>query len=164
MNGPMGLLESTGNPVTYLDLFLGRIPGSLGEMSALLLILGGLLLVIIRIVNWEIPLTYLGTFALLIWVFDGGRYGGGLFSGDVLFHLLSGGLMLGAWFMASDMVTVPLIWKGRIIFGAGCGLFTFIFRSYGSLPEGVSLAIILMNIFTPLIDKFIVPKRYGVGS
>lgn len=162
VNGPMSLLKSLEIPVTYLDLFLGRIPGSLGEMSALLLILGGLLLVFLRIVNWEIPFSYLLSFSLLIWVFDGRHYSGGMFSGDVLFHLLTGGLMLGVWFMATDMVTSPLTRKGRFLFGLGCGFLTFVLRSYGNLPEGVSLAIILMNIVTPLIDRYIVPKRYGV--
>ena len=161
ISGPMEILESAEIPVTYLDLFLGRIPGSLGEMSALLLLIGGVLLIVLRIVNWEIPLTYLGTFALLIWVFDGTHYGNGLLTGDALFHLLSGGVVLGAFFMASDLVTSPLIFRGRIVFAAGCGLLTFLIRSYGSLPEGVSLAIIFMNILTPLIDRYVVPRRYG---
>lgn len=164
VDGPMRLLESAGMPTTYLDLFLGRIPGSLGEMSALLLIIGGLLLVILKIVNWEIPVAYIGSFALFMWAFDGMQYGGGIFSGDVLFHLFTGGLMLGALFMATDMVTSPLTRKGRIIFGLGCGLFTFVIRRFGNLPEGVSLAIIFMNILVPLIDRFMKPKRYGVVS
>ena len=164
VDGPMRLLESAGMPVTYMDLFLGRMPGSLGEMSALLLILGGLLLVALKIVNWEIPVFYLGSFALLIWMFDGTQYGTGMFSGDVLFHLLTGGLMLGAWFMATDMVTSPLTLKGRIIFGIGCGFFTFVIRRFGNLPEGVSLAIIFMNIWSPLIDRYTRPKRYGVSE
>jgi len=164
VDGPMRLLESAGMPFTYLDLFLGRMPGSLGEMSAMLLIVGGLLLVALKIVNWEIPLVYIGSFALLIWAFDGMAYGGGWFTGDVLFHLLTGGLMLGAWFMATDMVTTPLTRRGRIIFGLGCGFITFVIRRFGNLPEGVSLAIIFMNIFTPLIDRATRPSRYGVES
>ncbi len=164
MDSPMAVVNSTAYPLDYLDLFLGRMPGSLGEVSALLLILGGLLLVGVRIVNWEIPFSYIASFALLIWIFDGIQYGNGFFSGDVLFHLFTGGLMLGAWFMASDLVTTPLVWKGRLVFGIGCGILTFIIRSYGNLPEGVSLAIIFMNILTPLLDKYIVPKRYGMGS
>ncbi len=164
IDGPMRLLESAGMPTTYLDLFLGRIPGSLGEMSALLLIIGGLLLIILKIVNWEIPVAYIGSFALFMWAFDGMQYGGGIFSGDVLFHLFTGGLMLGALFMATDMVTSPLTLKGRIIFGLGCGLFTFVIRRFGNLPEGVSLAIIFMNILVSLIDRFMKPTRYGVVS
>ncbi|OQX28758.1 MAG: electron transporter RnfD [Spirochaeta sp. LUC14_002_19_P3] len=161
VHGPMELLAGSGMPVSYMDLFLGRVPGSLGEISALLLILGGLLLCVLRIANWEIPVFYIASFALLIWIFDGYSYGGGMFSGDVLFHLLSGGLMLGAWFMATDLVTSPLLRGGRIIFGIGCGLMTFVIRVFGSLPEGVSLAIIFMNILTPLIDRYMTPKRYG---
>lgn len=164
VDGPMRLLESAGMPTTYVDLFIGRIPGSLGEMSALLLIVGGLLLIVLKIVNWEIPATYLASFALFMWVFDGMPYGGGLFSGDVLFHLFTGGLMLGALFMATDMVTSPLTRRGRIIFGLGCGLMTFLIRRFGNLPEGVSLAIIFMNILVPLIDRFTKPTRYGIGS
>ena len=164
MDSPMEVVNSTAYPLTYLDLFLGRMPGSLGEVSALLLILGGLFLVGVRIINWEIPFSYIVSFALFIWIFDGIQYGSGFFSGDVLFHLFTGGLMLGAWFMASDLVTTPLVRKGRLVFGIGCGVLTFIIRHYGSLPEGVSLAIIFMNILTPLFDKYIVPKRYGMGS
>ncbi len=164
VDGPMRLLESAGMPTTYLDLFLGRMPGSLGEISAMLLIIGGLFLVILKIVNWEIPFAYIGSFALFMWAFDGMQYGGGIFSGDVLFHLLTGGLMLGALFMATDMVTSPLTRKGRFIFGLGCGLMTFVIRRFGNLPEGVSLAIIFMNILVPLIDRFVKPGRYGVSS
>ncbi len=164
VDGPIPLLESAGMPITHLDVFLGKMPGSLGEMSAALLIAGGLLLVILKIVNWEIPLAYLGSFALLVWAFDGMQYGAGAFSGDVVFHLCSGGLMLGAWFMATDMVTSPLTRRGRWIFGLGCGFFTFVIRRFGNLPEGVSLAIIFMNILTPLIDRHVTPKRYGVSK
>jgi len=164
VDGPLRLLESAGMPTTYWDLFIGRMPGSLGEMSALLLIAGGLFLIALRIVNWEIPLAYIGSFALLVWGFDGMSYGTGLFTGDVLFHLFTGGLMLGAWFMATDMVSSPLTRKGRLIYGLGCGLLTFVIRRFGNLPEGVSLAIIFMNILVPLIDRFVKPKRYGVTS
>ncbi len=164
VDGPMRLLESAGMPTTYLDLFMGRMAGSLGEMSVLLLLIGGLALIIIKIVNWEIPLTYLGSFALFMWAFDGMQYGGGFFSGDVLFHLFTGGLILGAFFMATDMVTSPLTKKGRIIFGLGCGILTFVIRRYGNIPEGVSLAIIFMNIVVPLINRFAKPKPYGVSA
>jgi len=146
-----------------MDLFLGKIPGSLGEMSALLLIAGALLLIALKIVDWEIPVFYLGGFALIVWVFDGLQYGSGWFSGDVLFHLFSGGIMLGALFMATDMVTTPLTKKGRIIFALGCAFFTFLLRHFSNLPEGVSLAIIFMNILVPLIDRATKPKRYGAA-
>ena len=161
--GPMRLLETLGMPLRYVDLFLGRMPGSVGEISSLLLILGGILLLCLRIVKWEIPVTYIGSFALLIWVFDGVHYSQGFFAGDVLFHLFTGGLMLGAWFMATDMVSTPLTRKGQILFGFGCGFLSFVIRVYGNFPEGVSLAIILMNILTPLFDRYTAPKRYGIS-
>ncbi|KGM38807.1 electron transporter RnfD [Alkalispirochaeta odontotermitis] len=160
--GPMELLEKSGFPGSYFDLWIGRMAGSLGEVSALLLILGAIILTVKRILNWEIPLAYIGSFAFLIWLFDGIQYGNGAFGGDVLFHLLTGGLMLGALYMATDLVTTPLTKPGRIIFGLGCGLLTFVIRRFGSLAEGVSLAIIFMNILVPLIDRFVKPKRYGI--
>lgn len=160
---PMAILESTGNALSYVDMFLGRMPGSLGEISAMLLLLGGIVLIVQRIVDWEIPVAYIAVFSFLIWAFDGLHYGTGMFSGNVLFHLLSGGLILGAFFMATDLTTSPITVRGRIIFGLGCGFFTFLLRNWGSLPEGVSLAIIFMNILTPLIDKHIRPKRYGIS-
>lgn len=160
--GPMELLEMSGFSASYLDLWIGRMAGSLGEVSALLLALGAVILTIKRILNWEIPLAYIGSFALLIWLFDGIQYGGGAFTGDVLFHLLTGGLMLGAFYMATDLVTTPLTRPGRIVFGLGCGFLTFVIRRFGSLAEGVSLAIIFMNILVPLINRFTKPRRYGV--
>lgn len=162
VQGPMDLLSAEGVPVTYMDLFLGRIPGCIGEVSALLLILGGLFLIIRKIVNWEIVVSYLGSFALLVWVFGGFRYGNGLFTGDVLFHLLSGGLMLGALFMATDMVTSPLTVKGMVVYGIGCGFMTYLLRFFGSVPEGVSLAIIFMNIFVPLLNRAFQPEKFGM--
>jgi len=164
IDGPMRLLESAGIPTTHMDMFIGRMAGSLGEMSALLLLIGALVLIVRKVIDWEIPAAYIGSFALFIWVFDGLQYGGGFFSGDVLFHLFAGGLMLGALFMATDMVTSPLTRKGRVVFGLGCGLMTFVIRHYGNMPEGVSLAIIFMNILVPLINRFTGPKRYGASS
>ncbi|QEN07977.1 RnfABCDGE type electron transport complex subunit D [Oceanispirochaeta crateris] len=161
ITGPMDLLAAEGVPVSYMDLFLGRIPGSIGEVSALLLILGGLFLLIRKIANWEIVASYLGSFVLLVWVFGGFRYGQGLFSGDVLFQLFSGGLMLGVFFMATDMVTSPLTSKGMLVYGVGCGFMTYLLRFFGSVPEGVSLAIIFMNIFVPLINRAFQPDKFG---
>ncbi len=145
----------------YFDLFFGNIPGCIGEVSAFLLIIGAIYLLVRKVITWEIPLAYLVSFGLLIWMFDGLRFGEGLFKGDVAFHLFSGGLMLGALFMATDMVTSPLTPKGQIIFGIGCGFFTFLIRVYGSFPEGVSLAIIMMNVFVAMIDRMTVPKLFG---
>jgi Na+-translocating ferredoxin:NAD+ oxidoreductase subunit D len=146
----------------YADLFVGNIAGCIGEVSALLLILGALYLCLKKIITWEIPISYLFSFGLLVWVFGGLRYSGGYFTGDVLFHFLSGGLMLGALYMATDMVTSPLSRKGMIIYGTGIGFLTFLIRFYGSFPEGVSLAIILMNIFVPMINRWTGPLRFGV--
>ena len=161
-SGPMDFLASQGYPAgSYMDMFLGRIPGCIGEVSALLLLIGGLLLVLSRIADWEIPVFYLGTFAFLVWMFGGLGFGTGFFSGDVLFHLFTGGIMLGAFFMATDMVTSPVTRKGMIIYAIGCGFLTFLIRFYGSFPEGVSLAIILMNIFVPIINRATQPVKFG---
>jgi electron transport complex protein RnfD len=146
---------------SYFDLFIGNIPGCIGEVSKLLLLAGAVILFILRIISWEIPLAYIGTFALLVWIFGDAR-SGRFFTGDVLFHVLAGGLIIGAFFMATDMVTSPLTSTGMLIFGAGCGFFTFIIRIFGSLPEGVSLSIILMNITVPLINRLTRPKRFGI--
>ena len=164
VDGPMRLLESEGMPTSYFDLFLGRMAGSLGEMSALLILLGGVVLILMRIVDWRIPLAYLGSFSLLVWCFDGLQYDMGFFAGDVLFQLLTGGLMLGAFFMATDMPTTPLTGRGKLIFALGCGVLTFVIRRFGNLPEGVSLAIIFMNIWVPLIDRWTKPSRYGASA
>ncbi len=145
----------------YVDLFLGNIPGSIGEVSALLLLLGAVYLFAKKIITWEIPVSYLGSFGFLVWMLGGLRYGAGLFHGDVLFHLLSGGLILGAFYMATDMVTSPLTGKGQIIYGIGIGFFTYLIRFFGAFPEGVSLSIILMNIVVPMINRYAQPVLFG---
>ncbi len=139
-------------------LFFGRIGGCIGETSAFLLLLGAVLLLYKRIIGWKIPFTYVGTVALLSWLFGGTE---GFASGNILFHIFSGGLILGAFFMATDMTTSPVTFKGRIIFGAGCGLITVIIRLWGGYPEGVSYAILLMNLTVPLIDRYTRPKVFG---
>lgn len=144
-----------------IDLFLGNTGGCIGEVSALLLILGAVLLFYKKIITWHIPVAYLGSFALLTWVFGGLAYGFGYFNGEIGFNLFSGGLILGAFFMATDMVTSPITGKGMILFGVGVGFLTFLLRFFGSLPEGVSLAIILMNIFVPLVDRYLKPRVFG---
>ncbi len=175
--GPMALLRELKFPVSgldntitsmipglnsgYVDLFLGNIPGCIGEASALLLLLGGIYLIAVKIVNWEIVVSYAASFVIMIFAFGGIPYGAGLFSGDVLFHMLSGGFMLGLFFMATDMVSSPLTKKGMLIYGTGIGLLTFLIRVYGSFPEGVSLAIILMNIFVPMINRYTQPVKFG---
>ena len=147
-----------------IDLFVGNSSGCIGEVSALLLLLGAALLLYKKIITWHIPVAYLGSFALLTWIFGGIPYEFGYFSGEIWFNLFSGGLILGAFYMATDMVTSPITGKGMIYFGIGVGFLTFLLRFFGSLPEGVSLAIILMNIFVPLIDRYIKPKVFGKAN
>ncbi len=166
MKGPMDILQSgvsgfqTGS--TYFDLFFGFKGGCIGEISIFLLLVGASYLIYKKIITLDVPVTFISTVLLLTWIFDGVRYGQGYFTGDVLFQLLTGGLVFGAFFCATDMVTTPITTKGRIIFGIGCGFLTFLIRSYGGLPEGVSLAILFMNVFTPAIDIFI--KRRPMGA
>jgi electron transport complex protein RnfD len=148
-------------PDGYGQLFVGNIPGSIGEVSALLLLLGAVYLFVKRIITWEVPVAYVGTFSVLIWIFGGRMFGGGVFTGNIPFHLLTGGLMLGALYMATDMVTSPLTRRGMLIFGAGCGFLTFLIRIYGSFPEGVALSIIIMNMFVPLINRVTRPAKFG---
>ncbi len=146
-----------------LDLLLGFQSGSIGEVATLLLLLGGLTLWGLRIINGYIPLALLGSFALLTWIFGGLYQDLGLFRGAVLFHLFSGGLMLGAWFMATDYSGCPKMPMSKIIFGVGCGGLTFLVRFYGSYPEGVMLAILFMNICTPTLDILFQPRILGTG-
>jgi electron transport complex protein RnfD len=143
---------------SYGNLFFGNVGGSLGETSVVLLLVGGLYLLFKRYIGWKIPLTFMGTVVILTGIFGGTD---GLFSGDFLFHLLSGGLILGAFFMATDMVTTPVTYRGRLIFGTGCGVITSVIRLAGGYPEGVCYSILLMNAFTPLIDRWTRPRRLG---
>lgn len=160
--GPLELLKEVSSlNIGYKELFLGLTGGSIGEISAFLLLIGAIFLIIKKIIRWEIFATYIVTFALLVWIFDGTRFNAGFFKGDILFHLFSGGLILGAFFMATDMVTSPIVSKGMIIYGIGCGFFSFLFRVYGANPEGVSFGIIVMNILVPLINKHTKPRLFG---
>ena len=147
--------------VDYLRMFFGFKGGCIGEVSIFLLVLAALFLLYRKIITIEIPLSFLGSAAIMAWVFDGTRFGGSLFTGDPLFHLLSGGMILGAFFMATDVVTTPLTTKGRIIFGIGCGMITMLIRLWGSYAEGVGLAILFMNMFTPAIDRYV--RNYPAG-
>ena len=124
------------------------------------MIIGGIYLLVRKVITWEIPVIYIGTVALLSWVLGPE----GIFTGDPLFHILAGGLMIGAIFMATDYTTSPMTRKGAIIFAFGCGLLTVLFRLYTNMPEGVSYAILLMNTAVPLIDRHTVPKRFGGGA
>jgi electron transport complex protein RnfD len=133
----------TGQAVNYWDLFLGSVAGSLGETSALALLLGAAYLLCRKIIDWRIPLGYLGTVALFMF----------LTGEDVAFHLLAGGLLLGAFFMATDYTTSPMARRGKWIFAIGCGILTSVIRLWGGYPEGVCYAILIMNMFVPLIDR-----------
>ena len=143
---------------SLLDMFLGNCPGSIGEISALALLLGGVYLVWRKVISARIPLAYLGTVAVLTLVFA---------KTDsplqwMLYSLLSGGVMLGAIFMATDYATSPVTARGQIVYGIGCGALTVIFRYFGLFPEGVTYAILLMNAVVWIIDRYTAPRRFGV--
>ena len=144
---------------SIMDMFLGKIPGSLGEVSALLLIVGGLYLIIRKVINWQTPVAYIATVAVLTFLFP--RYGASGLEW-MLYSIFGGGLMLGAFFMATDYATSPVTKKGQLIFGIGCGPFTVFIRYFGSYSEGVCYSIMIMNLCVALIDKFTKPARFGV--
>lgn len=160
---PLGVLKQQGlkqalSSFSYTDLFFGNVGGCIGETSVLLLLIGFIYLLYRQRVNPIIPLSYIGTvflFSGLFYFINPGRFG------TPLFHILSGGLFLGALFMATDMVTSPMTLKGQAVFGLGCGLVTMIIRYFAGYPEGVSLAILLMNALTPLIDRVFKPRIFG---
>ena len=142
---------------SLLDMFLGNCPGSIGELSALALLAGGVYLVIRKVISPRIPLAYIGTVAVLTLVFH---------KTDapvqwMLYSLFSGGLMLGAIFMATDYATSPATAKGQLVYGVGCGVLTVIFRYFGLFPEGVTYAILLMNALVWIIDRYTAPRRFG---
>ena len=145
------LAMESGLP-SYLDMFLGLRGGCIGETCAAALLLGGIYLTILGIINPITPVVFVGTVGICTW-FAGG---------DVLMEILSGGLLLGAIFMATDYATTPITWKGKLIFAIGCGLITVVIRNFGTYPEGVSYSILIMNILTPQIDKITKPKPFGV--
>ncbi len=156
---PLSLLKEAKPlaDITYLKLFLGNRGGCLGETCIPALLSGALFLWFKGYISLRIPLSYISTVGLFIYLFGGG----GLFSGDWLLHIFSGGLILGAFFMATDYVTSPLTPKGQIIFGVGCGIITTVIRLWGGYPEGVSFAILIMNAFVPLIDRYTKNRVFG---
>lgn len=153
---PLAILkgQAEGTLPTLTDMLIGNIGGSLGETSAVLLIIGGVYLLYRGVINWRIPFTYIGTVAVMMLIFGGGVE-------NATYQLLAGGLMLGAFFMATDYATSPVTKKGQIIFGIGAGLLTSIIRLKGGYPEGVSYSILLMNVAAPLIDKYTSPRVFG---
>lgn len=142
----------------YTELLIGNFSGSLGEVSAVLLILGFIYMLIKKVITWHIPITILGTifiFTGILWLANPNNFA------DPIFHLLTGGAMLGAIFMATDMVTSPMSKKGQVIYSIGIGVITVSIRTWGAYPEGISFAILIMNAFTPLINNYIKPKHFG---
>ncbi len=164
---PLGILKEHGSAEVlthfagkssmYAHLFWGDVGGCIGETSAFLLLIGAVFLIYKKIITWHIPISFIGSLFVFGWLFTGQ---GGF--GDPLFYILSGGVFLGAFYMATDMVTTPLTGRGKIVFGLGCGLFTFLIRKFGAYPEGVSYSILLMNITTPIIDRYITGRMFGL--
>ena len=148
----------TDSYASLKSLFVGNIGGCIGETSVLLLLVGAAFLMYKRYIGWKIPFSFVGTVAVLSWIFAGKD---GLCSGNMIFPVLSGGLILGAFFMATDMVTSPITFKGRILFGIGCGIITVVIRVVGGYPEGVCYAILLMNLLVPLLDRLTKPRVFG---
>lgn len=151
---PLATLNGgTTEGIKLLDLLLGNHGGVLGETCAIAIILGGVYLLVRGIADWRIPVSFIGTVFLCYLIKDGAEM--------ALFQLLSGGLLLGAFFMATDYATSPITGKGRVIFGIGCGFFLFIIRAFANYPEGCSFAILFMNVATPLINRFTMPRPFG---
>ena len=150
---PLGIVKEklVDTLPSYWDMFIGHMGGCIGETSALVLLIGGIFLLLLRVITWHIPVTYIGTVAILM-----------AFMGkDPIFHVLAGGLLLGAIFMATDPVTSPTTTRGMMIFGIGCGICTVAIRIFGKYPEGVCYAILFMNACTPLIDRYTKPRKFG---
>ena len=154
-SGDMAGLTST---YSIRDMFLGNIPGSMGEISALMVLIGGVYLIARKVINWHTPVSYIATVAVLTFLFP--KYGSGV--EWMLYSIFGGGLMLGAFFMATDYAPSPVTKKGQVIFGIGCGLFTVFIRYFGSYNEGVCYSIMVMNLCVALIDKYTKPTRFGV--
>lgn len=151
VTGATPLAAAHSAPADYLDLFLGKVGGCLGEVSAAALLIGGIYLIMMKIISVHTPLAFIGT----VFVFS---Y---LCGEDGIYQILAGGVMLGAFFMATDYVTTPVTKTGKVIFGIGCGIITCVIRFFGSYPEGVSFSILLMNILTPYIDMITKTKPLG---
>ena len=156
---PLAALKA-GESVNRVNLFLGNIQGTIGETSALAILIGAAILLAKGIIDFRIPLTYIGSFAIFVLLFGGH----GFDLNYLLCHLFGGGLMLGAWFMATDYVTTPITKKGQLVYGVCLGVFTGLFRIFGGSAEGVSYAIIFCNLLVPLIERFTMPAAFGMGG
>lgn len=159
---PLAILKgvSEGTLPALKDAILGIKPGTIGETSGVMILIGAAYLFIRRVIDWKIPFAYIGVFAILIFLFGKERM-------DItytLYNIFTGGLLLGAFFMATDYTTTPTSPAGQLIFGAGCGILTFLIRMFGGYPEGVSFSILLMNVVSPLIDRFVRTKSFGEAS
>ena len=150
--------ETVSHPDLMMPYFLGQKGGCIGETSVLALLIGGVILILFRLINWRVPVVYIGTVAvfagLVNYFFPG-------VTPPPLFHIVTGGLVLGAVFMATDMVTSPITPTGCIVFAVGCGVITTVIRIWGNYPEGVSFSILFMNALVPLIDRFCTPRPFG---
>ena len=163
MATPLSILKEGGDIAAqgydYLDMFLGFMPGSIGEISALALLIGGAYLLIRKVINWRIPVAFIGTVAVLTFIFPRNGYAN---LDWMLYNLLSGGLLLGAFFMATDYSSSPVTLNGQLLFGFGCGALTVLIRYFGGFPEGVSFAILIMNLCAWAIDKGTRGRQFGV--
>ncbi len=159
---PLGMLKHGDLDVvgrfSIGDLFIGNRPGCIGEVCIIVLLAGAIFLLMKGYITWHTPITYILTVGFLSWAFNGRE---GFFRGDALFFVLNGGLILGAFFMATDYVTTPLVRSGKLVFGLGCGILTFVIRKFCGYPEGVSYSILIMNAVTPLIDRYTKPRWLG---
>ena len=156
---PLAALKA-GESVNWVDLFFGNIQGTIGETSALAILIGAVILLVRGVIDLRIPLTYIGSFVIFVLLFGGH----GFDMNYLLCHLFGGGLMLGAWFMATDYVTTPITKKGQLVYGVCLGVFTGLFRIFGGSAEGVSYAIIFCNLLVPIIERFTMPVAFGKGG
>lgn len=156
---PLAALKA-GESVNWVNLFFGNIQGTIGETSALAILIGAAILLVRGVIDFRIPLTYIGSFAIFVLLFGGH----GFDLNYLLCHLFGGGLMLGAWFMATDYVTTPITKKGQLVYGVCLGIFTGLFRIFGGSAEGVSYAIIFCNLLVPIIERFTMPVAFGKGG
>jgi RnfABCDGE-type electron transport complex D subunit len=156
---PLGLIRNEGlSSVNVMNMLTGNIPGTIGETSVIAILIGAIILILLGVIDLKIPASYIITFAIFMFLFGAERFSGTY----VVAQLCGGGLMLGAFFMATDYVTSPVTPMGQIVFGICCGILTGIFRCFGANAEGVSFAIILSNLLVPIIEKFTIPNAFGV--
>ena len=162
---PLALLKD-GETVDTMNMLIGKIPGTIGETSVIAIIIGAIFLILVGAIDLRIPGTYIVTFVIFVGIFGHfTKAGVGFFDPQyITAHLCGGGLMLGAWFMATDYVTSPITKKGQYVYGALLGILTGLFRLFGGSAEGVSYAIIISNLFVPLIERVTLPKPFGKGG